>query len=488
MRIVTNKEEYFYDFFQQIHPFVPNQDIKLAEENDPFDKYELVHYLEENGDEFTNFVTICEYILKEDGTKKKIKQSTFCRQDKLPIKLDKYIKRTAKLAIYAAMSSYFDKAMPWGALTGVRPTKMALDYYNQNGNLEDTKKSLINEYFLKPQKAQLLIDILNNQLPITLNEKEIDFYVHIPFCTTRCAYCTFLSSEIDKAKKYVEPYIDTLIEEIKFAKELLKNKKYNVNNIYIGGGTPTSLSASQLDRILSELHFKTATEFTVEAGRPDTITQDKLEVLNNHGVNRISINPQTFNEKSLQAIGRAHTSKDILNAYELARKFPFLINMDLIVGLPYDADLFPISLDKTINLQPDNITVHTLSFKTKSPLTQEGKYSVEDNELKVEQNVDLAEHKLINAGYTPYYLYRQKNMISNLENVGYCKPNTQCHFNINSMEDFSSIMACGANAISKRLFIDENRIERAGNVKDIISYIERIDEMFERKVDLFKDN
>ena len=487
MRIITNKEEYFYDFFQQIHPFIPNEEIKIANDLDAFDKYELVHYLEVEDDTYTNFVTICEFVENENKVKKKIRQSTFCRQDILPIKTDKYIKRTCKLAIYSALSEFFNVKMPWGALTGVRPTKMALDYYNQCNDLIETKNSLVNDYFLQPNKAQLLVDIIKNQLPINIDDNFVDFYVHIPFCTTRCSYCTFLSSEIDKVKELVDPYIDTLIEEIKFAKSLIKAKKYTVKNIYIGGGTPTSLSATQLDKILNELHFATANEFTVEAGRPDTITKDKLEVLNNYKVNRISINPQTFNEQALKAIGRAHTAKQVISAYELARNYPFIINMDLIVGLPYDENLFPLSLEKAIALHPENITVHTLSFKTKSPLTQQGVFNVTDNSDKVAQNVDFAEHKLTMANYTPYYLYRQKNMVSNLENIGYCKPNTQCHFNINSMEDFSSIIACGANAISKRLFASENRIERAANVKDIISYINRIDEMLERKSVLFKD-
>lgn len=486
MRIVTNKEEYFYDFFQEIHPFLPDDEIYLAKSEDELDRFELVHYLEKENDMFANYVTICEFKIDEEKkTKKKISQSTFFRSDEIKNSEEKYIKRVAKLAIYSALSEYFNIHMPWGALTGVRPTKLALEYYHQNNDFDEVKNNLVKDYFLAPQKADLLVEILKNQVPIEINEKVVDFYVHIPFCTTRCSYCTFLSCEISKAQKFVEPYVDTLIEEITFTKQLLKQKKYKVGNVYIGGGTPTSLNSKQLDKILDALHFDDKHEFTVEAGRPDTITKEKLDVLSKHGVNRISINPQTFNEKALRAIGRAHTPQDIITAYELARKYPFIINMDLIAGLPYDDELFAVSLDKTLSLAPDNITIHTLSFKTKSPLTKESNLSTQTNSDITYKNVELAEQKLKNASYTPYYLYRQKNMIGNLENVGYGKNNTKCQFNINSMEDFSSVIACGANAISKRLFPSENRIERAGNVKDIITYLNRIDDMMQKKSELF---
>lgn len=484
MRITTNREEYFYDFFQEIHPFIPDDEIKLATQDDEFHKFELVHYLEVEKDMVTNYVTISEFS-NENDVKKKIHQSTFCRQDKLESKEEKYVKRLAKLAIYKAMSEYFNIQMPWGALTGVRPTKIAIEYYEQTQNLEHIKENLVNDYFLKPSKAELLTKVLQCQLPIIKDENVIDFYVHIPFCTTRCSYCTFLSSEIGKAEKYVQPYVDALIYELQAMKKMLEKKKLKVKNVYVGGGTPTSLNAEQLNEILKELNFEGVKEFTVEAGRPDTIDKRKLDVLADNNVNRISINPQTFNETALKSIGRAHSANDIINAYELARNYPFLINMDLIAGLPNDDNLFVYSLDKTIALKPDNITIHTLSFKTKSPLTKLGDYQHTNNHELIAQNVELSQQKLMSAGYMPYYLYRQKNMVGNLENVGYCKDNKKCQFNINSMEDFASVVACGANAVSKRIFFDENRIEREGNAKDLITYINRIDDMVEKKLSLF---
>ena len=486
MRIVTNKEEYFYDIYQQIHPFLPNEEIKLAENEDDVHKYEIVHNLEIEKNTVTNFITILEYNIDLEKPKK-IRQSTFCRQDKLVTLVDKYIKRTVKLAFYVALSEYLKVSQPWGALTGVKPTKIALEYFNHNNNLDLTKQSLIEDYYVSPSKSQLLVNVIRNQLPIIINENDVDLYINIPFCTTRCSYCTFISCEIAKAKNYIEPYVESLIEEINFVKELIKSKKYTVKNVYVGGGTPTSLSAEQLDRILKTIDFKTIQEFTVEAGRPDTIDKDKLDVLYNNKVNRISINPQTFNEKSLKAIGRAHTSQDIIKAYILAKNYPFIINMDLIVGLPYDTNLFALSLDKTISLNPDNITIHTLSYKVKSVMTKNNEYCTNDEIKQIQNNVELAQQKLQNNGYEPYYIYRQKNMIGNLENVGFCKNNKKCQFNINSMEDFSNIIACGANGVSKRIYPKENRIERIDNVKDIITYIEKIDEMKERKLKLFND-
>lgn len=486
MRISTNSEEYFYDFFQQIHPFLPNEEIVLATDDNANEEheFELVHYIEKENKVCTNFVTISRFSFV-DGKKRKLNQSTFCREDKLNDDSEKYVKRTAKLAIYVAMSEYFQKSMPWGALTGVRPTKMALEYYENSENFDYVKDCLIKEYYLQNDKAQLLVDILKNQVPIHIDEKIIDFYVHIPFCTTRCSYCTFLSMEIGKAQKFIEPYVETLKEEIIFTKELLRKKGYKVANIYVGGGTPTSLSAQQLNYILCELKDLNAVEFTVEAGRPDTITKEKLDILQKNGVSRISINPQTFNEKSLQAIGRAHTGLDIINAYELARTYPFKINMDLIVGLPHDDTLFAYSLDKVIALSPDNITIHTLALKTHSPLTKTQSINTFDDAQIIKNNLELAERRLQSCGYTPYYMYRQKNMVGNLENVGYCKQDAMCYFNINSMEDFASVIACGANAISKRVFPAENRIERSANAKDIITYLSRIDDMKARKVELF---
>ena len=282
----------------------------------------------------------------------------------------------------------------------------------------------------------------------------------------------------------VEPYIQALIKEIDATKEMIKSKNYLINSIYIGGGTPTSLTADQLDLILNHIDYNVK-EFTVECRRPDTITEDKLQVLKNHGVTRISINPQTFCNKTLQQIGRNHTSKDILEAYKMALKYGFDINMDLIAGLGTETlSTFKKSINKALDFAPENITVHTLSIKRGSNLKENGgDTSSIKNVMKM---IDYSHKSLTDAGYKPYYLYKQKNMIGNLENIGYFKDNKLCVFNVDSMEEFASIIACGANAISKRYYYIDNKIERFANLKNIQEYISRIDEMIAKKNDLFK--
>lgn len=288
---------------------------------------------------------------------------------------------------------------------------------------------------------------------------------------------------IDKCKDKLEPYLDALIKEINDAKELIERKNYIIKSIYIGGGTPTILSAEQLKRLLDVIDYN-VNEFTVECGRPDTITKDKLDVLKEHGVTRISINPQTFCNKTLKEIGRSHTSQDILEAYRLALNYNFVINMDLIAGLSHENfTTFKKSISKVLEYYPDNITIHTLSIKRGSKLkeTNGDTASVDD----VQKMVEYSYKTLIEAGYKPYYLYKQKNMIGNLENIGYFREKPSV-FNIDSMEEFASIIACGANAISKRYWSLYNKIERWANVKNIDEYINRIDEMIAKKNELFK--
>ena len=284
----------------------------------------------------------------------------------------------------------------------------------------------------------------------------------------------------------VTPYVDALLKEIDYAKSLIKNKCYVVKNVYIGGGTPTAIPTNELERILQNLSFIGLHEFTVEAGRPDTITKEKLDLLKKYNVTRISVNPQTFNDKVLEKIGRAHTANETIEAYNLAKTYGFDINMDLIAGLPTETlKSFKESVDKAIELGPQNITIHTLCLKRASEFAEQNKNIFKTT--LVEKMVDYAHNNLTKNGYKPYYIYRQKNQISNLQNVGYFKDNTICRFNVESMEETTSILACGANAISKRVFVNENRLEREANVKDLPNYINRIDEMIERKKDLFEN-
>lgn len=399
-------------------------------------------------------------------------------------KIDKYAKRYLKIELYDLLVSLTGKQMPWGSLTGIRPTKLFYELKKEYGSSLIAKSELIKTFKVSPQKAETVYNVTKNQTKIELNDNLVDLYINIPFCTTKCYYCSFISAPIDKCQQFVEPYIDCLIKEIQAVKQIINQKNYIVKTIYIGGGTPTALSAEQLDRILTEITYPVS-EFTVEAGRPDTITKEKLDVLKKHRVTRISINPQTFSNKTLKEIGRAHTAQQIVDAYQMAKPYGFEINMDLIAGLSNESfNTFKNSLKKTIELDPDNITIHTLSVKRTSTLSDGiGEKGTENEVVKM---VDYSYQTLTSLGYNPYYLYKQKNMVGNLENLGYTKPNKECIFNIDSMEEVATIVAVGANAISKRFFSLENRIERFANVKNLNDYITRIDEMIEKKKNFFK--
>ncbi|MGN0961874.1 MAG: coproporphyrinogen dehydrogenase HemZ [Christensenellales bacterium] len=397
---------------------------------------------------------------------------------------DRFKKRYAKLALFEMLQNIFpNKILPWGSLTGIRPTKLYYELIKElNGDYMKAYNELIDEFKVTPPKAQLVKEIIKNQKNIIKNDNLVDLYINIPFCPSKCYYCSFISAPIDKCRDELEPYLNALIKEIDATKQLILDKNYIVKSIYIGGGTPSILSPEQLDRLLSNIDYNVS-EFTVECGRPDTITKEKLDVLSRHNVTRISINPQTFCNKTLKEIGRNHTAQDIISAYKLALNYNFSINMDLIAGLGNETLLtFKKSLNKAIECAPDNITVHTLSIKRGSELkTDGGDTSTED---MVKKMIDYSYPTLINAGYKPYYMYKQKNMLGNLENIGYFRDKPSI-FNIDSMEEFASIIACGANAISKRYYSLENKIERFANLKNIQEYINRIDEMIEKKIKLF---
>lgn len=394
-------------------------------------------------------------------------------------------KRRALFSLYSALEKTENRSLPWGSFTGIRPTALARNAIESG----ETKEHLITEFLQKEysfsnEKALLVSKTIKNQRGIIKNDNLIDFYVNIPICPSRCHYCSFISSELEHVKNLVEPYLDCLIKEIRQMRELIAEKSLIVRNVYVGGGTPSVLNENQLDRLLNELKFSVG-EFTVECGRPETITPEKLDVLAKHNVTRICINPQTFSLATLKRIGRKHTVSDVLNAYALAIERGFKVNMDMIVGLPGEK---PQTIKKTLksllDLNPNNITIHTLSLKRGSILFDK----FEPMEFKdYNKLLSYCENELLSHGYKPYYIYRQKYQIGALENVGFFRDNDICQFNIDSMEDTSSILAVGAGAISKRVFNDENKIERQANVKFIQDYIQRIDEMIEKKKILFKN-
>ena len=393
------------------------------------------------------------------------------------IERKRLIKRYAKLSLYKALSKSLGQDLPWGALTGIRPTKLAYQEMRSNGDFleffTDTMK-------VSPEKALLTKSVIDTQSGVyEVNDDNTDFFVFVPFCPSRCKYCSFISADIKSAQKHVDEYVDTLIDEINFSKQFIKK----LRSIYVGGGTPVALSDEQLDKILSALdQINTGVEFTVEAGRPDCVTESKLAILKKHNVTRICINPQTFSDKTLELIGRKHTAKDIEEKFALAKK-DFIVNMDLIAGLESETlEDFINSIEHTIELSPDNITVHTLCIKRGSYLAETEKRL---SGTVVEQMVEYAHKSLTNAGYKPYYLYRQKNMAGNLENVGYTKKGKVCVYNIDVMEEISQNVACGANAISKRVYNGGERIERVASPKDVITYLQKIEQIKEQKHKLF---
>lgn len=392
------------------------------------------------------------------------------------------LKRHFKNHLYEVLSLISKKVLPWGSLTGVRPTKFARDLV-ERGEIKShlISETLVRDYHVSSDKARLVVQILQNQKCIIKNDKLIDLFINIPICPSRCNYCSFISSEISCVKDKVETYLDCVLKELQAVKNIITQGSYIVRTIYIGGGTPTVLTAQQLEKLLSKIQFPVK-EFTVECGRADTITAEKLEVLKKYGVTRISINPQTFCEATLKRIGRKTSNKEVFDAYMLAMQQDFVVNMDIIAGLTGERfGIFKRTINTLLELFPQNITLHTLSVKNASQIRGE-KVQFESDITKM---VDFAEKTLVENGYKPYYMYRQKNQVGGLENVGFFRDEHVCIFNIDSMEDTSSVVAVGAGAISKRVFNLENRIERQPNCKFIEDYISRIDEMIEKKIKFF---
>lgn len=382
------------------------------------------------------------------------------------------IKRACKLAMYRALSSYCNANPPWGSLTGIRPSKLVYDMLGEGLTLEQSRTELKSRYFVSDAKSDLICDIVSNQRGYYYrDDKLFNLYVHIPFCTSKCSYCSFTTQLLHKSKDVVSKYIERLRAEIISAVEFIE-RTGRLCSVYVGGGTPTALEADELFSLLHGFPFRDV-EFTVEAGRPDTITKEKLDAIKSVGASRICVNPQSLNDETLRTIGRAHSAEDFYEKFTLARNYDFDINVDTIAGLASEtADDFAKTLDGVLDLRPENITVHTLSRKNGSELKQQGRY---DN-CEIGKMTDYALKKLSENGYLPYYLYRQKQMLGNLENVGYCLPGKQCVNNITTMEDSMSVIACGAGAISKAVFNGEGRIERFAALRDVKLYLDRFDE------------
>lgn len=386
--------------------------------------------------------------------------------------------RSAKKAVYSALSAFTGQNHPWGSLTGIRPTKIGYEFLNGGGNVVDLQTYLQQEFSLFKDKAALVKDIILNQKDY--HEKDdglYNLYVHIPYCTSKCSYCSFITFDAKRWSKQIPEYVDKLAEEITASINYQTEYGNRMYSAYVGGGTPTALNAEQLYKVLSAIKTD-GVEFTCEAGRPDTITEEKLDVMKRCGVTRVCVNPQSFNEKTLRIIGRNHTIDDFYEKYEMVKNYGFDINIDLIAGLPQESvDDFVYSVNSALALSPDNLTVHTLSRKNGSELKNNGKYDNSD----IEKMIEYSSSVIPQNGYLPYYLYRQKAMLGNLENTGYCKAGKQCVNNITTMEEFLSVDANGAGAISKRVYNDENRIERLANLRDVKLYLEQFEERLKKK-------
>lgn len=468
MKLKTNCPEFYNDISETVRAFMEMPIIELAEENADI----IVMQQEKDGQIFTK----TEY----NGFNYEFVEA-ITKQDAISLKRIK--KHGAKLSVYYCLKKALNKQMPWGSLTGIRPTKLLRD-------VKDVSV-LTDKYDLPKNKGELLQRIVVNQAPyFTPQKDEVDIYIGIPFCKTRCTYCSFSSTDSTKGEKLMIPYVKALIKEIEDTALLIKALNKQVRCLYIGGGTPTALTTPLFKDMLkcASMHFKPKMEFTVEAGRPDTITEEKLRLMKEAGADRISINPQSMNEQTLKKVGRSHSPKEIIDCYSLARQIGFkTINADLIAGLPDETpEMFFYSLNEVLKLQAENITVHTLSLKRGSKMSEEKMTFA--NVKDVQKMVEGAQEILISNGYEPYYLYRQKYMTGNFENIGYALKGHTGVYNIDIMEETTDIIALGCGGVSKRVFKEEDRIERAFNFKSIYEYIQRIDEANLRKKQLFELN
>lgn len=448
--------------------YLESELIEVINLFDGAENLKIKHRFKENENKLVNTVTI-------DG--KVYAYGNFVKDFGDDLQKKRLVKRYAKLSVYKGLSKHLNVELPWGALTGIRPTKLAYQQLETDGEFAEFFTDVMK---VSQQKTKLISDILEVQKGIyEKNDENTDFFVFVPFCPSRCKYCSFISADIKSAQKHVDEYVDALVDEIEYSSKFVKK----LRSIYVGGGTPVALEDDKLEKILSAISkINNGVEFTVEAGRPDRITESNLKLLKKYGVTRICINPQTFNDKTLKLMGRNHTAQDVIDKFMLAKDM-FSVNMDLIAGLTGESfEDFKYSVDKAIELSPDNITVHTLCIKRGSYLAQtESRLSGE----QVTRMVDYAREVLTKAGYQPYYLYRQKYMAGNLENVGYAKPNTACVYNIDVMEEICSTVACGANAISKKVYNGGERIEREASPKDVPTYLAKLEKIKENKEKLF---
>ena len=388
-------------------------------------------------------------------------------------------RRFAKLRLYEILSEKYGEKMPWGALTGIRPTKLA---YTEIESGRDFIP-LFQRMQVCDENIRLVEKTLQTQKGIyEKKDDNTDLFVSLPFCPSKCAYCSFITAPIEKTRAFLPAYLNCLDKELFASRDSVKN----LRSIYIGGGTPFALDLPDLKRVLQSVAplAEAGVEYTVEAGRPDVFSAEKLRLLKEFGVNRICINPQTFSNETLKKIGRKHTVEEFYCAYELSKRCDFIVNIDLIAGLTDESfEVFSNGVERAVQTGADNITVHCLSLKSGAKMKEEIAYI--ENE-RISDMVLSSRRILSGAGYSPYYMYRQKYQAGNNENVGWTKTGKACVYNIDVMEETADNLAVGANAISKRVFTDLGRIDRLGSPKDLKTYIENIDELIAKKRKFFE--
>ncbi len=509
IKITINRADYEYDIYSLVQAFFPGEELYLDYQISEEYEAELPYQVKQRR-KLQNDAKEAEYVLDvkfaDDSISVSFSENNTGRtfRDTCPFDPEDRpnTKNHLKKSIYKILAKSTDRLLPWGTLTGIRPTKIALTMLSE-GKSEDDVRSYIKETYLASQeKIDLSVEIASREITLLSKLKTLvsakrgirdahlgySIYIGIPFCPTTCLYCSFPSYARASYTGKVQKYLDALKKEIREVSEIMKDRV--LNTVYIGGGTPTALSAEELEELFSYLYevlpMDSIAEFNVEAGRPDSITREKLEVMKKYNVSRISINPQTMNEKTLKLIGRHHSVESVRESFALAREMGFPnINMDLILGLPGETKedvLYTFS--EVEKMAPDSVTVHSLAVKTHSRLREQWEeykgYVMENSSYLMQAANETAER----LGLKPYYLYRQKQMVGNLENVGFAKPGLEGLYNILIMEEQQDIVALGAGTASKKVHMD-GTTSRCENVKDVDTYIDRIDEMIERKRKLF---
>lgn len=459
----------------------------------PFEKIEVLH-----NEEADTKYAVCEVKQCGNDTVVRVKLVLENREAEFSASVDKEIPDTRKETqhelgrqLFYCFEKITGYRPDWGILTGVRPAKLFSRYCNDYGSdyAEDFFKS---KFLVKKEKLELCQKAVAGEESIIKLSRDNSFslYLSVPFCPSRCSYCSFVSHSIEKAQEIIPQYVKLLCKELEITANIAKNLGLRLETVYMGGGTPTTLNAEQLNRVLVTVNkcfdMSTVREFTVEAGRPDTIDADKLLAIKKNGVTRISINPQTMNDEVLTAIGRRHTAQDTVDVFNLARKIGFNnINMDLIAGLPTDTfESFKNTLDAILKLNPESVTVHSLSMKRASALNTSGQHSEIQSGAEASKMVNFARDLLTKNNVLPYYMYRQSKTVGNLENVGYAKAGFEGLYNVYIMDETHTILACGASAVTKLKDNSQKNIKRIFNFKYPYEYISGFEEQISRKTEI----